>query len=166
MRINVADLDDPEVLEMLRTHVRLARAQTALGSAHALDEVALRSASIEVWMIRDGLALVAVGALQRLSPDHAEIKSMHSVASARRKGAGNAMLIHIVGAARAHGMTRLSLETGVLGLFSSGPRTVSQPWLYRVRAVWCVCPRCQQCVHVARPASRMTVLVLRYEHYL
>ena len=112
MRINVADLDDPDVLEMLRTHVRLARAQTALGSAHALAEVALRSASIEVWTIRHGLALVGVGALQRLSPDHGEIKSMHSVASARRKGAGSAMLIHIVGAARAHGMTRLSLETG------------------------------------------------------
>jgi putative acetyltransferase len=112
MRIGVADLDDPEVLELLRTHVRLARTQTAPGSAHALDEAALRSASIELWTIRDGRELVGVGALQRLSPQHGEIKSMHTVAGARRKGVGSAMLVHIIGAARVRGMTRLSLETG------------------------------------------------------
>lgn len=112
MQITEADLGDPEVLDLLRTHVRLARAETAVGSAHALDEVALRGVDIEIWMIRDGGALVGVGALQRLSPEHGEIKSMHTLASARRRGVGSALLAHIVGVARAHGMSRLSLETG------------------------------------------------------
>ena len=112
MQIGQADLDDAGVRDLLRTHVRLARAATAVGSAHALDEAALRTVDIEIWTIRDGEALLAIGALQRLSPDHGEIKSMHTVASARRKGAGSAMLDHIVSVARAHGMTRLSLETG------------------------------------------------------
>ncbi len=112
MRIAEADLDDPEVLDLLRTHVRLARAETAVGSAHALDEAALRTVDIEIWTLRDGEALLGIGALQRLTPDHGEIKSMHTVARARRKGAGSAMLNHIVSVARAHGMTRLSLETG------------------------------------------------------
>jgi putative acetyltransferase len=112
MRVVTADLDDAEVLALLRTHLRLARAQTAPGSAHALDEAALRRVDIEVWTIRDGQALLGVGALQRLSSDHGEIKSMHTVASARRRGVGSMMLNHLVGAARAHGMARLSLETG------------------------------------------------------
>jgi putative acetyltransferase len=112
MQIAQADLDDPEVLALLRTHLRRARAETALGSAHALDEMALRGADIELWTIREDGALVGVGALQHLSPEHGEIKSMHTLASAHRRGAGSALLVHIANAARAHGMTRLSLETG------------------------------------------------------
>ena len=117
MRVVRADLDDPELLALLRTHVRLARAQTAPGSAHALDEAALRSADIEVWAIRDGEVLVGVGALQRLSRDHGEIKSMHTLQNARRRGAGSAMLLHLIGAARERGMARLSLETGAWDYF-------------------------------------------------
>jgi putative acetyltransferase len=37
---------------------------------------------------------------------------MHTAASVRRKGAGSAILRHIIEAARACGMSRLSLETG------------------------------------------------------
>jgi putative acetyltransferase len=64
-----------------------------------------------------GDALLAVGALKRLSPDHGEVKSMHTAEPARRKGAGSAMLRHIIGAARASGLSRLSLETGASGYF-------------------------------------------------
>jgi putative acetyltransferase len=112
MQISVADLDEPEVLELLRMHARTARAATAPGSAHALDPVALRGADIEAWTIRDGQDLLGVGALQRLTDEHGEIKAMHTVESARRRGVGGAMLNHIVGAARTQGMTRVSLETG------------------------------------------------------
>ena len=37
---------------------------------------------------------------------------MHTAESARRKGVGSAMLRHIIAAARAGAMSRLSLETG------------------------------------------------------
>jgi len=37
---------------------------------------------------------------------------MHAAQSMRRRGAGTAMLRHIIAAARARGMSRLSLETG------------------------------------------------------
>ena len=56
--------------------------------------------------------LLGVGALKRFSNDHGEIKSMHTVQANRRKGVGTAMLLHIVEAARAMGLSRLSLETG------------------------------------------------------
>jgi putative acetyltransferase len=117
MRISAADFDEPELLDLLRLHARTARAATAPGSAHALDLAALRGADIEVWTIRDGQDLLGVGALQRLPGDQGEIKSMHTVASARRRGVGSAMLTHIIGAAHRHGMTRLSLETGSWDFF-------------------------------------------------
>jgi putative acetyltransferase len=48
----------------------------------------------------------------QIAPDHGEVKSMHTVAAARRRGAGSAMVSHIIEAARGAAMTRLSLETG------------------------------------------------------
>ncbi len=65
----------------------------------------------------DGEALLAVGALKRLSPDHGEVKSMHTAEAARRRGAGSAMLRDIIEAARASGLSRLSLETGSWSYF-------------------------------------------------
>ena len=63
-------------------------------------------------------ALVGMGALRQLSPKHGEIKSMHVAATMRGKGAGSALLRHIIGAARACGLSRLSLETGVRPYFA------------------------------------------------
>ncbi len=93
-------------------HLTGARAQTAPGSAHALDLAGLRSPDIGFWTMWDDGALVAVGALKRLSPDHGEMKSMHTAERMRRCGAGGAMLRHIMETARANGFSRLSLETG------------------------------------------------------
>ena len=105
-------LDDPRVIDLLQFHVTSARAQTAPGSAHALDLRGLQSPDISFWSMWDGDTLVGVGALKRLSDDHGEVKSMHIVQALRRTGAGSAMLRHIIAAARNRGMTRLSLETG------------------------------------------------------
>ncbi len=111
-QITRGDLGDPRVIELLRAHLASARAQTAPGSAHALNLAGLRSPDIGFWTMWDDGALVAVGALKRLSPDHGEVKSMHTAERVRRRGAGGAMLRHIVETARASGFSRLSLETG------------------------------------------------------
>jgi putative acetyltransferase len=105
-------LDDPRVQALLAHHARSARAETAVGSAHALDLDGLRSADVHLWTAWKEETLVGVGALKRLSDSHGEIKSMHTVDTRRRAGVGTAMLGHIIDAARAMGMTRLSLETG------------------------------------------------------
>jgi putative acetyltransferase len=112
MRIMQADLNDPRVIELLQTHVTSARAQTAPGSAHALDLTGLKSSDISVWTIWEGETLAGVGALKRLSDHHGEVKSMHTAQAMRGKGAASAMLRHIIAAARAAGISRLSLETG------------------------------------------------------
>jgi putative acetyltransferase len=112
MRIVEGDLRDPRVVDLLHTHLTSARAETAPGSAHALDLTGLQSREISFWTIWDDETLVGIGALKRLSADHGEIKSMHTAQSMRGKGAGSAMLRHIIAIARARGMSCLSLETG------------------------------------------------------
>src|SRR5690348_18492216 len=94
-----------------------ARAQTAPGSAHALDVSALQSPDVSFWTIWDDQTLLGFGALKRLSADHGEVKSMHTAEAMRGKGAGSAMLRHIIQSARANGMRRLSLETGTSEYF-------------------------------------------------
>jgi putative acetyltransferase len=106
------DLDDLRVRALLEHHLKSARAATAPGSAHALDLDGLKAPEIQFWAVWDEDALLGVVALKRLSTDHGEIKSMHTVQGHRRKGVGSAMLLHIIHAARAMGMSRLSLETG------------------------------------------------------
>lgn len=118
MRIAQGDLSDPRVSSLLHIHLTNARAQTAPGSAHALDISGLQSPDISFWTIWNGEALLGFGALKRLSNDHGEVKSMHIAQAMRRTGAGSAMLRHIIATARASGMSRLSLETGSWEYFS------------------------------------------------
>jgi putative acetyltransferase len=117
MRITLGNLTDSRVVDLLRQHLMSARAHTAPGSAHALDIGGLQAPDITFWTAWDRDTLVAVGALKPLTEDHAEVKSMHTAAAARRKGIGSAMLQHIIAFARSHGISRLSLETGSWNYF-------------------------------------------------
>jgi len=122
MRIIDGDPDDTRVVDLLQTHVTSARAQTAPGSAHALDLAGLKSSDISVWTIWEDQTLAGVGALKRLSDDHGEVKSMHTAQAMRGRGAGSAMLRHIIAAAKAAGFARLSLETGSWEYFDPARR--------------------------------------------
>ena len=84
----------------------------------ALDLSKLRAADITVWTVWEAGQLFGCGALKELSPNHGEIKSMRTPASARRNGAGKAILLHIISIARLRGYGMLSLETGTHPAFS------------------------------------------------
>jgi putative acetyltransferase len=112
LRIIQGNLRDPRVVDLLHCHLTRARAETAPGSAHALDLLGLQSPDISFWTVWDDDKLLGIGALKQLSIDHCEIKSMYTAQSARRKGVGSTMLRHIIATARQRGMSRLSLETG------------------------------------------------------
>ena len=112
MKIIRGGLDDLRVQKLLAHHFTSARAETAPGSAHALDLSGLKSPDVVFWSAWDGETLTAVGALKRLSGSHGEIKSMHTDQLHRRKGVASAMLEHIMREARKMGLSRLSLETG------------------------------------------------------
>jgi len=111
-RIREGGFDDPRVVDLLRIHVTTAHAQTARGSAHALNVEGLQQLDISFWTLWDDDALLGFGALRRLTDDHGEVKSMHTAETARRRGVGSAILGHIIAAAREGGLARLSLETG------------------------------------------------------
>jgi putative acetyltransferase len=117
MRIIEGDVTDPRVVDLLHQHLTNARAETAPGSAHALDLSGLQSSDISLWTIWSDEQLLGVGALKSLSAEEGEVKSMFTVPSERRRGAGSAMLCHIIGEGRRRGISRLSLETGTWDYF-------------------------------------------------
>lgn len=116
--ISIDDPAAPDVRRLLATHLAFARGQTPPEDAHALDVDGLLDASVTFFSLRRDGVLLAVGALKRLGPDHAEVKSMHTVAAARREGIGRRMAEHLIAVAREAGYRRLSLETGSMAAFA------------------------------------------------
>jgi putative acetyltransferase len=117
LRIAPGDLDDRRVLALLAVHAETARAATGCCSSHTLDPEDLRAPGVSLLTAWRGDELVGVGALKELDPTHGEIKSMHVARAQRGRGAGGALLRHIVAAARERGYARLSLETGAWDYF-------------------------------------------------
>ena len=78
----------------------------------ALDLTKLRAHDITFWTVWDGEVLLGCGALKELSGTHGEVKSMRTPKALRRRGAGRAVLAHIVETAKQRGYETLSLETG------------------------------------------------------
>jgi putative acetyltransferase len=117
MNIVPGDFSDPRIIELLSIHLTAARAESPPCSVHALDLTGLQTPDISFWAAWDGEVLMGIGALKQLTPDHSEVKSMHTAEALRGRGAGSAMLRHIIGAARARGHSRISLETGSMAYF-------------------------------------------------
>jgi putative acetyltransferase len=122
MRIDLDDLTRPAVHALLDEHLRSMHALSPPESVHALDLDRLRAPGITFWSAWDGALLLGCGALLELDPRHGEVKSMRTPQAARRRGAGRAILVHIVGVARARGYERLSLETGSTDAFEPARR--------------------------------------------
>jgi putative acetyltransferase len=112
VRIIEDDLTGVEIRAFLETHFAGMLANSPPGSYHFLDFEGLNAPDVTFWSIWDGNALAGCGALKALSSAQGEIKSMRTHADHLRKGAGTAMLQHIIAQARQRGYVRLSLETG------------------------------------------------------
>ncbi|KAI9031458.1 acyl-CoA N-acyltransferase [Hyaloraphidium curvatum] len=110
--IRPADFSSPALLELLRFHLDEMRSSSPPGTAYALDLSGVQRPDVSLYTAWDGDALVAMGGLRELSPTHGEIKSMRTHPDHLRRGAGAAMLEHIIAEARWRGYARLSLETG------------------------------------------------------
>lgn len=112
MRIEVDDLSRREVQALLEEHLANMYELSPPESVHALPLEGLRAPDITFWTIWEGSVLLGCGALKELSPTHGEIKSMRTPRALRGRGAGRAMLAHLLAEARRRGYARLSLETG------------------------------------------------------
>lgn len=112
MRIEIDDLSRPQVHALLAEHLANMYELSPPEQVFALDITKLRVPDVTFWTVWNEEELIGCGALKELSPTHGEIKSMRTPAAARGRGAGRAVLEHIIAVAQQRGYTRLSLETG------------------------------------------------------
>ena len=122
MKIETDDLSRPAIHALLEEHLRSMHALGPPESVHAFDLETMRRPEITFWSAWEGELLLGCGALMALGNRHGEVKSMRTPAARRRTGAGRALLMHIIGAARARGYERLSLETGSVAPFTPAHR--------------------------------------------
>ena len=112
LEIRRDDLSGDQTRALLTLHLSGMHANSPPGHVFALDLSGLRGPGIGVWSAWDGEAIAGLGALKALGDGAGEIKSMRTHPDHLRKGVGAAILERIIEAARAQGLTRLSLETG------------------------------------------------------
>ena len=117
MIIELDDLSRPEIHVLLNEHLESMYELSPPESVHALDLQKLRQPDITFWSAWDGGLLLGCGALKELDKRHGEVKSMRTPNTLRRRGAGRAILAHIVKIARSRTYERLSLETGSMDAF-------------------------------------------------
>ncbi len=117
MRIELDDLSRPQIHALLSEHLRNMYEVSPPESVHALDLAGLRSSAVTFWTIWEDAQLLGCGALKELNRLHGEVKSMRTPQMLRRRGAGRALLNHIIEVARTRGYRRLSLETGSMAAF-------------------------------------------------
>jgi putative acetyltransferase len=127
LEIRLDDLSGQQVQDLLAAHLVGMQENSPPASVYALDLSGLRTPDMSVWTAWDQGQLLGVGALKHLSDGQGEIKSMRTDPSHLRKGAGLAILDHIISEARKRGYLRLSLETG------SGSEFEAALGLYRKR---------------------------------
>lgn len=122
MKIVEDDLSGDEIARFLAEHIEDMKAASPPESKHALDLADLRRPEITFWTVWDDGALVGCGALKSLGGGHAEIKSMRTSPACQRRGVASMLLRHMIAAARARGIRRLSLETGSMPFFGPARR--------------------------------------------
>ena len=110
--IRIDDLSSDASQSIVREHMAGMLVNTPPESVHALPLDKLRQAHITFWTAWLGSELCGCGALQTLDQQHGEVKSMRTREKFLRQGVGQAVLSHIVTAASARGLKKLSLETG------------------------------------------------------
>jgi putative acetyltransferase len=122
MKIEIDDLSRPEIHALLNEHLRSMYELSPPESVHALDLESLRKPDITFWSAWEGRLLLGCGAIKELDATHGEVKSMRTPDAVRRRGAGRALLTHIIAVAKSRGYERLSLETGSMTAFRPAQR--------------------------------------------
>jgi putative acetyltransferase len=106
------DLTGPEIAALLTLHLTEMHAWSPPESVHAMPIERLRAPDVTFYSAWCGTQLAACGAIKDLGNGEGELKSMRADPEFRGKGAGKAVLAHLLEVARARGYTRVSLETG------------------------------------------------------
>lgn len=105
MHIIEDDLSGKEIRALLETHFAGMLANSPKDSCHFLDFEGLKAPGVTFWSIWDQGRLMGCGALKQHDAGLGEVKSMRTHADHLRKGAGAAMLVHIIASARERGLS-------------------------------------------------------------
>lgn len=116
-RVIEDDLTSPEIAALLRLHLDEMHSWSPPESVHAMPIERLRQADVTFYSVWDRERLAACGAIKHLSDHHGELKSMRADPAYRGRGAGKAVLEHLLKVAKNRGYVRVSLETGKPEMF-------------------------------------------------
>ena len=122
MNIEIDDLTRPAIHALLVEHLQHMHSLGPPESVHALDLDKLRHPDVTFWTAWDEGLLLGCGALKQLTPLHGEVKSMRTPTALRGRGAGRALLAHVIAEAKTRRYERLSLETGSVDAFLPAQR--------------------------------------------
>ena len=111
-RIMADDPLRPEITALLDLHLAEMHRWSPACKVHAMPAERLREPDVTFFSAWDGDKLAAVGALKELDPARGELKSMRAAPEYRGKGAGQAILLHLLAESKRRGYTWLGLETG------------------------------------------------------
>jgi putative acetyltransferase len=106
------DLTGAEVRALVARHLKGMEENSPPGTCYAFDVDALKQPGVTLWSAWDGAALIGMGGLKTIDRDNGELKSMRVADRFLGKGAGRAILEHLVAEARARKLSVLWLETG------------------------------------------------------
>lgn len=112
LRIVEADPAEEPVARLIGYHVEQMHRWSPPASVHALPANRLREDDVTFYAAWHDGRLAGCGALKQLEADHGELKSMRVAPEFLRRGIGEAILLRLLGEARARGYSRVSLETG------------------------------------------------------
>lgn len=125
MIIVPGDLNNEQVLALLRAHLAGMHESGPPGSVFALDLSGLSMPEVSLYTAWEREKLLGMAALKEVCIDMGEIKSMRTDPAHTRKGVAASLLDHMLVVAKERGYRRLSLETG------SGPAFEPAVSLYR-----------------------------------
>ena len=111
-RIVEDDLTGEQVIELLAFHLGEMHSLSPACKVHAMPVERLRQPDVTFYSAWEGDNLAAVGALREIEPGRGELKSMRAAPEYRGKGAGEAILLQLMGEAKRRGYRWLGLETG------------------------------------------------------
>lgn len=111
-RIVEDDLSGTAVQALIALHLSGMHEHSPACKVHALPLEKLREPAVTFYSAWAGDSLAAIGALKRIDAMRGELKSMRAAPEWRGKGAGEAILRHLLAEAKARGYRWVGLETG------------------------------------------------------
>ncbi len=115
-------LDCPDVRALIDLHLARAPRSSPVRTIPALSAEQLAQSDLSFFTARLDGALAAIGALREINAAKGEIKSMRTADAYLGKGAGSAILSHLLGLARSRRYRWVGLETGRASAYLAAQR--------------------------------------------